>query len=80
MAEFPICGKPIPEINLREMTITEWRALFEPGPDHEGDKTIAKVTGLTVREIRALGYYDYKALVKAVLDKASRPLENDPKE
>ncbi len=81
MANFPISGNPIPEINLREITISEWRDMFSGNQsDHEGDKTIAKVTGLTIKEIRALPYYDYRALIRTVLDKAGKPLENDPKE
>lgn len=80
MANFPISGKPIPEIDLRQITVSEWRALFETTqPEHEGDNTLAKVTGMTPKEIKHLPLYDYRALFQAVLEKAGKPLENDPK-
>jgi hypothetical protein len=80
MTDFPISKKPIPEINLREISIAEWRSMFETNqPDHDGDKTLAKASGMTIKDIRNLSIYDYRALVKAVLDKAGKPLENDEK-
>ena len=80
MADFPISGKPIPEIDLRQITVSEWRAMFESTqPEHEGDKTLAKVSGMSVKEIQALPLYDYRALFRAVLDKSSRPLDDSPK-
>jgi hypothetical protein len=80
MAEYPISGKPMPEINLRHITIAEWRALFDrTQPDHDGDMTLSKVSGITVEEIQVLPMYDYRALVQAVIEKSGQPLENDPK-
>jgi hypothetical protein len=80
MANFPVSGKEIPDIDLRQVTLSEWRALFDDAqPEHDGDKTIAKCTGMTLKEIRALPLYDYRALFRAVIEKASKPLENDPK-
>jgi hypothetical protein len=81
MANFPISGKEIPEIDLRKITVSEWRALFSSTqPDHDGDKTMAKVSGITVDDIALLSLYDYRALFKAVIEKAGKPLdESDPK-
>ena len=81
MANFPISGKVIPDINLREITVSEWRALFDTSqPDHDGDKTLAKVSGMKVTEVRDLPLYDYRALFAAVIEKAGKPLdETDPK-
>ncbi len=80
MANFPISGKEIPEINLREISVGEYTDLFSiTQPAREGHKTMAKITGMSFEEIRALKIYDYRALVKAVLEKASKPLENDEK-
>jgi len=81
MSDFPISGKPIPEINLREITVSEWRALFvSTQPEHDGDKTLAKVSGLTVKEVHNLLLYDYRALFQAVIEKAAKPLDAaDPK-
>ena len=70
----------MPEINLRDITLGEWRAMFDQSqPEHEGDNTLAKATGLTVEELRDLPLYDYRALIQAVLTKAAKPLDNDPK-
>jgi hypothetical protein len=81
MANFPISGKPIPEIDLRQITVSEWRDMFDHAqPDHKGDDTLAKVCGMTSKAIKQLPLYDYRTLFQAVLEKASKPLENDPKE
>lgn len=78
MPDFPISGKPLPEINLRNITVSEWRAMFDQSqPDHEGDKTLAKVTGMTVKEVQELPLYDYRALFQAVLAKAQQPLDDE---
>ena len=80
MTNYPISGKPLPEIDLRQITVAEWRDMFSNSqPEHEGDKTLAKVSGLTVKEIRDLALYDYRALFAAVIEKSGKPLENDPK-
>ena len=79
MAKFPISGKEIPEINLREITVSEWRDLFSNSqPEHEGDKTLSKVCGMTVEAVQGLPLYDYRALFQAVVEKSSKPLD-DPK-
>lgn len=78
--KFPINGKEIPEIDLSQITISEWRGLFDNSqPEHEGDKIIAKVSGLTVKEVRDLALYDYRALFKEILEKSAKPLETDEK-
>ena len=80
MANFPISGKEIPEIDLRQISISEWRALFDTSQsEHGGDKTLAKVSGLTVKDVQALALYDYRALFQAVLEKSAKPLESDTK-
>ena len=80
MANFPISGKPIPDIDLRQITVSEWRELFNQAqPEHDGDKTLAKCAGMTLKELRALPLYDFRALFSAVVDKANKPLENDVK-
>jgi len=80
MANFPISGKEIPNIDLRVINVSEWRGLFDTKqPDHEGDETLAKVSGMTVDEVRDLPLYDYRELFKVVLEKSRQPLENDEK-
>ena len=76
--KFPISGKEIPEIDLTQITISEWRNLFDNSqPEHDGDKTVAKASGLTVKEVRDLALYDYRALFKAVIEKSAKPLEDN---
>ena len=80
MANFPVSGKQIPDIDLRQVTVSEWRAMFDVSQsDGDGDKTLAKATGMTLKELHSLPLYDFRALFQAVLDKAGKPLENDPK-
>ena len=79
MPKFPVSGKEMPEIDLREVNVSEWRAMFDQTqPDHEGDATMAKATGMSLEEIQSLKLYDYRALFQAILDKSRRPLD-DPK-
>jgi hypothetical protein len=79
MSKFPISGKEIPEIDLREITVKEWREMFKPSqPELEGDMTLGKASGLSVEDVQALALYDYRALFQAVLEKSRKPLE-DPK-
>ena len=81
MDNYPVSGKPMPEIDLRQITVTEWRDMFDHSqPEHKGDETLAKACGMTSKDVKKLPLYDYRALFKAVLDKAAKPLENDPKE
>ena len=78
--DFPISKKPIPEIDLTKITHREWRGLFNPAQaDKDGDEIIARASGLTVEEVGELNFYDFRALFKAITDKAAKPLENDPK-
>ena len=78
--KFPISGEPIPEIDLTKMSHREWRSLFDPRQSaKDGDEIIAAVTGMTVEQIGDLNFYDFKALFKAVTDKAAQPLKNDTK-
>ena len=79
MAKFPVSGKEIPEIDLRNISVSEWRAMFSASqPEHEGDITISKVSGLGVEEVQSLPLYDYRALIQAILEKSRKPLD-DPK-
>ena len=81
MNNFPISGKPIPEINLREISIGELQDLLDPRqPAKEANATIAKASGLSVEEVKALKVDDYRELVRAVFARSWNPLnEGDPK-
>ena len=78
--KFPVSGEKMPEIDLRLITISEWRAMFDQTQsDHAGDTTLAKVSGMTLEEIQNLPLFDYRALFQAVVEKARKPMENDTK-
>jgi hypothetical protein len=80
MANFPVSGKPIPEIDLRKLTHKEWRGLFDPTQsEQDGDEIIARIAGMTLEEVENLNFYDFRALFQAITDKARQPLENDVK-
>lgn len=63
------------EIDLNAISIKEYRELFKSGqPDEEEFRTLAKACGMTAAEVEALGYVDYRRLLKAFIDKAREPL------
>lgn len=74
MSNFPISGKPIPEIDLREISIGELDDMRDPRqPAKDAYALLAKITGLTVAEIRALKVHDCRALVQEVYIKSWGP-------
>ena len=74
MADFPISGKPIPEIDLREISIGELDDMRDPRqPAKDAHALLAKVSGLTMTEICALKVHDYRALVQEVYIKSWGP-------
>ena len=80
MSKFPVSGKEMPEIDLRNISVKEWRAMFDAKQtENEGDATVAKVCGLSIEEVRDLPLYDYRELFKAIIEKSRQPLENDLK-
>lgn len=80
MPKYPVSGLEMPEINLRNISVKEWRAMFDANqPENEGDATMAKATGLTIEAIQELPLYDYRALFQAIVDKSRKPVDNDPK-
>ena len=76
--KFPVSGEAIPEIDLRKISVIEWRTLWLPGNDAEGDAILSRVSSIPLEEIQKLNFYDYRALCDAVREKARKPLE-DPK-
>jgi hypothetical protein len=80
MDNFPVSGKPIPDIDLTKVNHREWRALFDQAQSNtDGDAILARACGMTVEEVGDLNFYDFRALFRALVDKASKPLENDEK-
>jgi hypothetical protein len=62
-------------IDLNKITIAEYRSLFDKNQTQdEEDQIIAKAAGLTVEELRALTYIEYRRLTAAFFDTAKNPL------
>ena len=66
------------EIDLYEISIGEWRALLRPDQSDEDEYvTLAKITGLTAKEVEDIKQPDYKLLIQSVIKKAANPV-SDP--
>ena len=64
--------------DLSKLTIKEWRGFWDVNQaNEEGDKTLAKVSGLKPEEVPNLQFQDYRKLVDCFRRKASEPL-SDP--
>lgn len=67
-------------INLHAISMREYRTMLNPaGEVDEGDEILGKVLGLTLEEVQSFTPPDYRLAIKRVLEAASAPLENDPK-
>jgi hypothetical protein len=66
------------EIDLYEISIGEWRALLRPEQSDEDEyATLAKITGLTAKEVEDIKKPDYSLLIQAIVAKAANPV-SDP--
>ncbi len=64
--------------NLDLMTYGQWLGLTSPTEsDERSDKTIARVSGLELKELKALKITDYKRLISALMKRVREPL-SDP--
>ena len=62
-------------LDLNKISIKEYRALFDPDqPEEEEYAILAKVCNLKPENISALGYDDWRKLIRAFFDKARQPL------
>jgi hypothetical protein len=67
MANFPVSGKPMPAFDFKGSTIGEITDMNDPKqPAKEGQKQVAKLTGMSLEEVRDLNPKDFKALVIAM--------------
>jgi hypothetical protein len=70
-------GKEI-TFDLSVMTYGQWLGLFDAKEsDERSDKTLARVCGITMKELKALPFLEYKRLFEAFLKKTREPL-SDP--
>lgn len=61
--------------DLGKLTHGEYRGLFDPKePDKKSDETIARVSGITAKELDALLHNDYRLLTQAFFRKCREPL------
>lgn len=75
MADFVLAdGKEI-TYDLSQMTYGQWLGLFDPKEsDERSDKTLARVAGITLKELKALSFIEYKKLLNGLLKRAREPL------
>jgi hypothetical protein len=70
-------GKEI-TFDLSRMTIREYRGMFETQEDADkSDATLARVAGITVEELQALPYPDYRKLARVFFKRCREP-DTDP--
>lgn len=70
-------GKEI-TFDLSKMTYAQYKGIFDAKEaDKTSDTTLARVAGITVAELNALLFDDYRRLFAAFLKKIREPL-NDP--
>ena len=70
-------GKEI-TFDLSQMSYGQWLGLFDSKEsDERSDKTLARVCGITMKELKALPFLEYKRIFEAFLKKTREPL-SDP--
>lgn len=66
------------EIDLNKITIIEYRGIFDKEESNDkSDETVAKTIGLTLEELQALGFVDYRTVMSAFFQKV-RDVMNSP--
>ena len=70
-------GKEI-TFDLAKMSYGQWVGLFDArDSDERSDKTLARVAGITFKELKELPFLEYKKLLTALMKRAREPL-SDP--
>jgi hypothetical protein len=64
-------------LDLTQITLREYRALFSPHQPEEEDASLAKVAGLTLEEYQTLPYPDWRRITTKFFERAREPL-TDP--
>ena len=77
MTDVTIGGKDI-TFDLSKMTYGQYKGIFDAKEsDETSDETLARVAGMTVKDLRNLVFDDYRRLFAAFLKKIREPL-SDP--
>jgi hypothetical protein len=64
--------------DLNKISIREYRALFDRNqPDDDEYRTLAKVTGISAKEIGDLPFLEWRRLYLAFIERCAQPL-SDP--
>jgi hypothetical protein len=78
MSDFTLSDGREIDFDLDKLTYGQWLGMFSPGESEERtDKTLARVSGLELKDIKALKIMDFKKLVAALRKKVQEPL-TDP--
>jgi hypothetical protein len=78
MSDFTLGDGREIDFDLDKLTYGQWLGMFSPGESEERtDKTLARVSGLELKDIKALKIMDFKKLVSALRKKIQEPL-TDP--
>lgn len=65
--------------DMKKITIQEYRQLFAKDAEQDfEDEIMARVFNLSVKELLALPYPDYRLMVKSFFDAARDPVKTDP--
>jgi len=66
------------KVDLSKITIAQWRFMWDFRSDNdESDKILGGCVGMTVKEVQALLYEDFKRLTKAVIEASKNPLDDE---
>ena len=78
MSDFTLADGREIDFDLSQMTYGQWLGLFDPKEsDERSDKTLARVCGITVKELKAIPFLEYKRVFAAFMKKTREPL-SDP--
>jgi hypothetical protein len=78
MADFVLKGGREIDFDLSKITLKEWQGLRNPTFSSKSDNdVIANITGLTVKEIEAFPFDEFRRLFTALVIKSQKPL-SDP--
>lgn len=78
MSDFTLADGREVDFDLSQLTYGQWLGLFDPKESEDrSDKTLARCSGLTLKELKALPFLEYKRLFQAFLKKTREPL-SDP--
>jgi hypothetical protein len=75
MADFVLANGTEITFDLDKMTYGQWLGLFDvKESDERSDATLARVSGLKPKDLKAVPFPEYKRLLQALLKKAREPL------